>query len=106
MTTHVFSLALLFALAVTPSGAAAAAAPDAKKTAPASASSGEVAKVNINTADVKGLMGLSGVGQRVAERIVQYRDANGPFQRAEDLRKVDGIGTGLWERNRERIVIK
>ena len=106
MTTRVLSLALLLALAVTTSGAAAAAAPDAKKTAPTPASTGEGAKVNINTADVKGLMGLSGVGQRVAERIVQYRDANGPFQRAEDLRKVDGIGTGLWERNRERIVIK
>ena len=62
--------------------------------------------VNINTADVNVLMTLSGVGQKVAERIVQYRDNNGPFKRPEDLRKVQGIGAGLWERNRERIVIK
>src|SRR5262245_52462301 len=62
--------------------------------------------VNINTADVNALMTLSGVGQKVAERIVQYRDNNGPFKRPEDLRKVQGIGAGLWERNRERIVIK
>jgi competence protein ComEA len=106
MTIHAVSLALVFVFAVTASAAPAMGAPDAKKAAPAAAPGGEVAKVNINTADVKSLMTLSGVGQRVAERIVQYRDANGPFQRAEDLRKVDGIGTGLWERNRERIVIK
>jgi competence protein ComEA len=62
--------------------------------------------VNINTADVNALMTLSGVGQKVAERIVQYRDNNGPFKHPEDLRKVQGIGAGLWERNRERIVIK
>jgi competence protein ComEA len=101
--THFIVLAL--ALAVTVTAGSSLAAPDAKKS-PAAAPAGETAKVNINTADVKSLMTLSGVGQRVAERIVQYRDANGPFQRAEDLRKVDGIGTGLWERNRERIVIK
>jgi competence protein ComEA len=63
-------------------------------------------RVNINTADVKELMTLSGVGQKVAERIVEYREAHGPFKKPEDLRKVEGIGGGLWERNRERIVIK
>jgi competence protein ComEA len=63
-------------------------------------------KVNINTADVKALMRLSGIGRSVAERIVQYRDTNGPFKKPEELRKVEGVGAGLWERNRERIVVK
>lgn len=63
-------------------------------------------KVNINTADVKELMTLDGVGRKVAERIVEYRDAHGPFKKPEELRKVEGIGGGLWERNRERIVVK
>lgn len=63
-------------------------------------------KVNINTADVKQLMKLSGVGRSVAERIVQYRDAHGPFKKPEELRKVEGVGAGLWERNRERIVVR
>ena len=62
--------------------------------------------VNINTADVKSLMTLDGVGHKVAEKIVEYRDAHGPFKKAEDVRKVEGIGGGLWERNRERIVVK
>jgi competence protein ComEA len=64
------------------------------------------AKVNINTADVKELMKLSGVGRSLAEKIVQYRDEHGPFRKAGDLRKVEGVGDGLVEKNRERIVVK
>ncbi len=63
-------------------------------------------KVNINTASVKELMTLKGIRHKVAERIVEYRDAHGPFKAPEDLRKVGGIGHGLWEQNRERIVVK
>jgi len=37
---------------------------------------------------------------------VKYRDEHGLFKKAEDLRKVDGVGGGLWEKNRERIVVK
>jgi competence protein ComEA len=62
--------------------------------------------VNINTADAKELMKLSGVHHNVAERIVKYRDEHGPFKKPEDLRKVDGIGSTLFEKNRERIVVK
>lgn len=64
------------------------------------------AKVNINTADVKELMKLAGVGRSLAEKIVQYRDAHGPFKKATDLRKVEGVGDGLWEKNRARVVVK
>jgi len=62
--------------------------------------------VNINTADVKGLMALDGIGHKVAERIVEYRTAHGPFKKAEEIRKVNGVGEHLWEKNRDRIVVK
>jgi competence protein ComEA len=62
--------------------------------------------VNINTADIKQLMKLEGVGRRVAEKIVEYREHHGRFQKPDELRKVEGIGSGLWERNRARIVVK
>ena len=64
------------------------------------------AHVNINTADVKELMTLDGIGHKVAEKIVQYRDAHGDFKKPDEIRKVDGVGHGLWEKNRERIVVK
>jgi competence protein ComEA len=62
--------------------------------------------VNINTADVKALMTLTGIGEKVAQRIVAYREANGPFKAPEELRKVSGVGPSLWEKNRARIVVK
>jgi competence protein ComEA len=74
--------------------------------APALTAAGPVEKININTASVKELQKLDGVGRGVAQRIVEYREANGPFKRGEDLRKVEGFGTATFERNRERIVVK
>jgi competence protein ComEA len=65
-----------------------------------------VARVNINTAGVKELMTLEGVGRALAERIIEHRTANGSFKKPTDLRKVPGVGADLWEKNRERIVVK
>jgi competence protein ComEA len=62
--------------------------------------------ININTADVKELMKLEGVGRRVAEKIIEYREHHGVFQKPEEIRRVEGIGSGLWERNRARIVVE
>ena len=75
-------------------------------TATVSATVGSEAKVNINTAGVKELATLDGIRPKIAERIVAYREAHGPFKKAEDLRKVDGVGKTVFERNRERVVTK
>ena len=63
-------------------------------------------KVNINAADVGTLMTLPGISRALAQRIVAYREAHGPFTRASDVRKVDGVGAAVWEKSRARIVIK
>jgi competence protein ComEA len=86
--------------------AALAVAPIMPAAATRSASAASVEKININTASVKDLQKLDGVGRGVAQRIVDYREANGPFKRGEDLRKVEGVGAATFERNRERIVVK
>ncbi|MBI2217985.1 MAG: helix-hairpin-helix domain-containing protein [Candidatus Rokubacteria bacterium] len=64
------------------------------------------APVNINTASVDQLMTLSGIGRKVAEKIVQYRTTHGVFKKPQEIRRVQGIGAGLWERNRGRIVVE
>ena len=48
--------------------------------------------VDINHADVQRLTELPGVGVKVAERIVAYREENGPFEKVEELMNVRGIG--------------
>ena len=102
MSQIVLLVVLLAAVASSPAPGLAGVTP--KEVVPAAATT--EAKININTADVKELMKLNGVGRNLAEKIVQYRDAHGPFKKATDLRKVEGLGDGLWEKNRERIVVK
>jgi competence protein ComEA len=102
MARRILFFVLLAALVASPAVATAA------ESRAASAGGGGEAhdKININTASAKELQKLDGVGHAVAERIVHYREEHGPFKRGEDLRKVEGIGAGLWERNRDRIVVK
>lgn len=48
--------------------------------------------VDVNSASRKALQALPGIGPALSERIVQYRSAQRPFQRIEELKRVDGIG--------------
>jgi len=51
-----------------------------------------LAVVNINTASVKELDALPGIGARTAALIVEYRQKNGPFKKIEELMNVRGVG--------------
>lgn len=61
--------------------------------------------VDLNRADAEALQALPGVGPVLAERILAYRGAHGPFQTMEDLLQVRGIGQKRWERIREMVRI-
>ncbi len=56
--------------------------------------------ININTASKADLMRLPGIGERYAERILMYREDNGPFTSIEQLNNIKGIGKKTLERIR------
>ncbi|MBW2581504.1 MAG: helix-hairpin-helix domain-containing protein [Deltaproteobacteria bacterium] len=60
-------------------------------------------KVNINKASVDELSTLKRVGPAYAQRIVDYRKQNGPFEKPEDIMKVRGIGIKTFEANKNFI---
>ena len=66
----------------------------------------ELQKININDADLEELISLEGIGKTVAERILDFRNKNGSFQKPEDLMLVKGVGRGLFEMNSDRIIIR
>ncbi len=51
------------------------------------------AKINVNTASVEELASLPDIGPTTAQKIVTYRETNGPFQSVSDLNNVSGIGS-------------
>jgi len=53
--------------------------------------------VNINTAGIPELTALPGIGPTLAQRIIEYRDQNGPFVSPAGLLNVPGIGAGTLE---------
>ena len=61
--------------------------------------------VNINSAGVDELKGLSGVGEATAKSIVEDRGKNGPFSSPEDLMRVSGIGEKKFEKVRDQICV-
>ena len=67
---------------------------------------GDAGKINLNKATAAELSQLKGIGMKYAERIVEYRDKNGPFKNVEDLLNVQGIGQKILEKNIDRITVK
>ena len=60
--------------------------------------------IDLNKAPVHDFMELPGIGEKLAERIVQYRKNHGRFKSIEDLRKVRGIGKKRMEQLRPLVI--
>jgi len=62
-------------------------------------------KININTATKKELTTLKGVGDKIADRIIEYRKEHS-FKTIEDLMEVKGIGQKIFDNNKDLITVK
>lgn len=62
-------------------------------------------KVNINKADLTELQKLTGIGQKKAQDIIDFRMKNGDFKSIEDLGKVSGFGDKTLEKLKDEISI-
>ena len=62
-------------------------------------------KIDINSADAKSLTLLKGIGEKRAEAIIKYREANGPFKSTDELSKVKGISKSIIDKNRDHLTV-
>ena len=62
-------------------------------------------KVNINTASQSELDELPGIGPSTAQKIIEYREENGNFEKIEDVQNVKGIGDAKFEEIKDKITV-
>ena len=82
-------MAAIFGIAVSATTAIAQSKPT---TGNGAAAATAAAPVNLNTATAEQLATIPGVGPKMAERIIDYRQKNGGFKKVEDLMNVSGVG--------------
>jgi competence protein ComEA len=97
--TCLLAAAVLFVSVAAPALAAPA------SSAPA-ASSSAASPLDVNAASVEQLVGIPGIGKSLAQRIVDFRQKNGPFKSVDDLLKVQGIGEKSLEKLRPHLVVR
>lgn len=61
-------------------------------------------KISINNATKEELTKLNGIGEKIAEKIIEYRKEN-KFKTIEDIKNVSGIGESLYEKIKDSITI-
>ncbi|MGH9905008.1 MAG: ComEA family DNA-binding protein, partial [Pyrinomonadaceae bacterium] len=70
------------------------------------ASASRPSSINVNTAAAIELEKLPGIGPRLAERIVAYRQEHGPFRRVEHLMMVRGISDRKFRKIRQSVTVE
>ena len=63
-------------------------------------------KIDINSASVAELQKLPRIGEKVAQRIVDFRKQHGDFKKIEEIMKVKGIGEKTFKLIKDLIVVK
>lgn len=66
----------------------------------------EEGRLDINTATAEEFQELNGIGEKLAERIITYRNEHGTFMAVEELTLVSGIGESLMEDIMDEICVR
>lgn len=69
-------------------------------------SSGSETKINLNTATAEQLTSLPGIGEAKALAILEYRKNAGGFANTEEIMNVSGIGEAMYEKIKDKIMVK
>lgn len=94
------------ALPSVPAASAPTEKPTAAPTEAATQPPTEPGPLDLNRATVQELTTLPGIGDVLAQRIVDYREAHGPFRSVDELIAVEGIGEGKLEKLRELVTVE
>lgn len=62
-------------------------------------------KVDVNRADCSQLVDLPGIGEKTAQAIIAYRQAQGPFRNLDDLKAIKGLGGKKLEKLKGCLVV-
>lgn len=63
------------------------------------------AVVNLNKASAEEMQAVRGIGPKLAERIIKFREEKGKFQKIEDLLQVNGIGEAKLEKIKNQVTV-
>jgi competence ComEA-like helix-hairpin-helix protein len=63
-------------------------------------------KINLNTVDKAALLSVSGIGEKLAQRIIEYRAEHGGFGSSEELRSIKGISGQKYEKIENSVYVE
>jgi competence protein ComEA len=63
-------------------------------------------KIDLNSATIQELVQLKGIGEKYAERIIEYREKNGKFEKVDDLMNVKGIGQKKFDSIKDLVSVE
>ena len=66
----------------------------------------DIGKIDLNSADKELLISVSGIGEKLAGRIIEYRQRNGCFQELEELKNIKGISDYRYEKIKDSFILK
>ncbi len=66
----------------------------------------DIGKVDLNNADKDLLLGVPGIGQKLTQRIIAYRDRQGAFESVEELKNIKGMTNYRYQKIKDSFVIR